>query len=125
MFSRRHVKACDRCGVEVWLARTVNGRWQPIDFPPEGQREDPDGNVSVWQDEHGVLQVRALPPGMEAPYWQRRLMPHAATCGKKAEVPAPRPAGNVVPFPSRAELRRRRGRGGVARHATRRLPAVP
>ncbi|GAA3173003.1 hypothetical protein [Nonomuraea salmonea] len=99
-----------------WRALTINGRWQLIDIPDD-YRDDPAGNVAVWQDRTGTLRVHAITEAQPQMPVEHRLMPHAATCAARRPVlvPAPRhpadddtgdvaewePPGNVIPFVSR------------------------
>jgi len=66
---------CRACGGDILWARTVHGRRQAIDLEP---RED--GNLAVYRDHTGRVNVRVLPPGEEPESYERRAMPHAATC---------------------------------------------
>jgi hypothetical protein len=91
---------CRACGGDILWARTVHGRRQAIDLEP---RED--GDLAVHRDHTGRINARVLPPGEEPESYERRAMPHAATCPGAP----PRPSRDCVASLGAARDRRRRG----------------
>lgn len=98
---------CVDCRRPIRWGVTTNGRRQPVDLG-----EDEDGNVAVYRDGTGTLRIRALgADGTPAPY-ERRAMPHAASCPAKAPArPVVRRDGAV----DLAAARDRRRRAGAHR----------
>lgn len=101
---------CD-CGQRLLWARTVNNR--SVALNPV---QDPDGNQAAYRDGTGTWLTRQLKDGEEPYGYERRLMPHVATCprekerreqAKQAKQPVPE---NVVPHSTfLARLRAKRG----------------
>ena len=99
------------CGQRILWARTVNNR--PIALNPV---PDPEGNQAVYRDGTGTWLTRQLRDGEEPYGYERRLMPHVATCplekerrarAKEARQPVPE---NVVPHSTFLARLRARGR---------------
>ncbi|WP_051779347.1 hypothetical protein [Streptomyces sp. NRRL S-241] len=80
MESEHEVTACDSCGERIRWTVTAAGRRQAVNADP-----NPLGNIAAYRDGVGTLRSRGLTterPDVET--YERRYMPHAATC------PAPR-----------------------------------
>lgn len=94
--------SCGTCGRPLLWARTVNNKPIPLDQAP-----DPEGNQAVYRDGTGGWRTRQLRQGEEPFGYERRYMPHAATCGSPEAVVVPiRPLpANVIPI-SAARSRR-------------------
>jgi hypothetical protein len=73
---------CPDCYQPVkWALTAANGKWLPLDPEP-----DADGNQAAYRDEAGTLRTRQLGKNSEPLGYERRYMPHIASC------PARRPA---------------------------------
>lgn len=66
---------CKRCGQRVNWAITRKGKRMPVDPQP-----DPEGNLAVHRDGKGEFRARVLVDGEEPAGYERRCMPHFATC---------------------------------------------
>lgn len=66
---------CTSCERPIYWAITENAKRQPIDAEP-----DPAGNLAVYRDALGVLRSRVLGDGEQPEPWEKRAMPHHATC---------------------------------------------
>ena len=94
---------CRDCGADIIWAHTVHGKVQAIDLEP---RED--GNLATYRDHLGRVQVRVLRDGEEPRAYERRAMPHAATCPRRQPRTTARPDGTVSLAAARDQRRRRR-----------------
>lgn len=65
-----------------WAVTAANTRRIALDPDP-----DPDGNQAAYPDEAGTLRTRQLRKGEDPLGFERRYMPHIATCRR------PRPKG--------------------------------
>jgi hypothetical protein len=79
----------------VLKALTVNRRWLALDPDP-----DPDGNQAAYRDGTGRWITRQLRKDQEPYRYERRMMPHVATCSAPRPRPAPSPKlpDNVIPI---------------------------
>lgn len=69
---------CELCQSEVLWGRTVkNGKAIPIDPVPSDE-----GNLAMFRDATGRLNVRAVKPDEPLRPLEKRVMPHFATCPK-------------------------------------------
>lgn len=96
---------CPQCRKPVVWAVTEAGKRLALDPGP-----NEDGNQAAYRDgtPAATWHTRQLRKGQEPYRWERRYMPHVATCGKQQRQPAtPKqlPA-NVIPI-TRAKTRRR------------------
>jgi hypothetical protein len=66
----------------IWALTAANGKWISLDPEPH-----PGGNQAAYKDEVGTYRTRQLGKGANPDGFERRYMPHVATCGK------PRPKG--------------------------------
>lgn len=74
----------------------------PIDpgvYPAEDER----ANLAVYKDHTGRINVRVLKAGEEPESYEKRGMPHFATCPKRVAAAKARRGEipNVIPFPKR------------------------
>ena len=91
---------CDDCWQPViWALTAANGKWIALDPEP-----NPEGNQAVYADQARTLRTRQLGKNSEPLGYERRHMPHVATCPKRRQAP-PVPS-NVIPI-TRAVPRRR------------------
>jgi hypothetical protein len=92
---------CAACRSPLLWALTVNGKLLPLDPDP-----DPDGNQAAYRDGTGGWRTRQLKAGEEPFGYERRFMPHMATCKPQgaAVVPLKLPQ-NVVPISAARSLR--------------------
>lgn len=97
----RHT-SCRRCLAAIVWAVTDAGKRMPLDVRIDHTGL---GNVAVRQDATGRLNARVLADGQEPYGYERRAMPHFATCS-----PEPTPADLPAGVSSMREARRRRGR---------------
>ena len=67
--------ACESCGAQLLFARTRGGKNMPLNRAP-----DDTGNVAAYQDEHGVWHARVLGRNTQPLAYERRYLPHVATC---------------------------------------------
>ncbi len=86
-----HPAACDKCRAPVRWALTPLGKRIPLNPHP-----DPDGNVAAYRDGTGRWVARVLHKDEQPLGWERRYMPHFATCTARAKQQAR--AANVIPF---------------------------
>jgi hypothetical protein len=91
-----HPASCDKCRAPVLWALTAMGKRMPLNPQP-----DPDGNAAAYRDGTGRWRARVLHKDEHPLGYERRYMPHFATCPARARQQAG-PA-KVLPF-------RRRGR---------------
>lgn len=92
--------SCPSCRADIIWAITAARKRQPLNREP-----DPAGNTAAYRDGTGTWLARALKADEEPFGWERRYMPHAATCTSPpqrgrppvAAVPAVLPP-NVIPF---------------------------
>lgn len=102
-------RSCLRCGARVrWAVTAANNQPMPLNWD-----QDPAGNQAAYYDGTATLRTRQLKDGQEPYGYERRYMPHAATCVKPGEQPPPRPPvpvlpSNVTPITAAPSLRRRR-----------------
>lgn len=94
---------CSACGKPVTWAFTVNGKRLALDPDP-----DENGNQAAYRDHRPAWLTRQLRDNEEPYGYERRHMPHVATCGGPQQrrtplAPAALPA-NVIPI-SRAKRR--------------------
>lgn len=73
------MSVCRGCGAPIAWARTASDRTMPLDAQP-----DPDGNVEVSVDEHGVWHVVAVHPAPDL-FGGERYLPHFVRCPKAEE----------------------------------------
>lgn len=66
---------CSSCKADIMWARTSHGKRMPIDPEPR-----PEGNLAVYRDHMGQIRARTLGEGQEPETYERRAMPHFATC---------------------------------------------
>lgn len=66
---------CDGCHARIAWARTPLNKSMPIDPTP-----NPDGNVAAYRDGTGRWRARVLRAGEQPAGYERRYMPHFATC---------------------------------------------
>lgn len=94
---------CPSCRKAVTWATTENAKRLAVNPEP-----DPEGNQAVYRDGTGRWLTRQLGKDAAPFGWERRYMPHVATCTGdrqrgEPQAPAPLPA-NVIPI-SRARRR--------------------
>lgn len=98
---------CRQCLRGIVWARTVRGRPLALDPSPDAR-----GNQAAYRDAAGTWRTRQLKQGEEPAAYERRMMPHPATCtGHREQLPSsqlpPRQLpDNVIPI-TRAARRRR------------------
>lgn len=83
------LSTCRACGKPVTFALVANKAGTPPKRMPLNVRPDPDGNVAAYKDATGTLIGRVVGKGGEHLGYERLMMPHFATCEKRA---APSPA---------------------------------
>lgn len=88
---------CGSCLKRVIWAFTQNGKLLALDPQP-----DPEGNQAAYRDHRPAWLTRQLKAGEEPFGWERRYMPHVATCAgpqqrRAPKAPAELPA-NVIPI---------------------------
>lgn len=66
---------CRACPAEVLWVRMPSGRVMPVDPVP-----DDEGNVAAMRDGHGVWLGHVLKADERARPYEKRFMPHFATC---------------------------------------------
>ena len=93
---------CRDCGADIIWAHTVRGKVQAIDLEP-----NPDGRLATYRDHLSRVQVRVLREGEEPKPYERRAMPHAATCPRRQPRTTARPDGTVSLAAVRDQRRRR------------------
>ena len=95
---------CDLCRQPVvWAVTAANSRHIALDPDP-----DPDGNQAAYRDHTQTMRTRQLRAGEDPLAFERRYMPHVATCGAQRPAQAARLRANVIPFPrGRAPVRGR------------------
>ncbi|WP_433235417.1 J domain-containing protein [Streptosporangium sp. CA-135522] len=95
MFSKADLKPCGGgrghapgCGKPVRWTKTEAGSLLGVNPDP-----DPKGNTAVWRDVAGVLRSRRVTTEWPLLPYERRMMPHVATCKppQKKTPPPPRP----------------------------------
>lgn len=106
---------CQACGGRLLWALTVNAKLMPLNPGP-----DPGGNQAAYRDGTGGWRTRQLKAGEEPLRYEKRYMPHVATCLKPeaAVTPLrrvlppnairsapPGPAGTVATAASRRPMR--------------------
>lgn len=94
---------CTACHKAVIWAFTVNRKRIALDPEPDAK-----GNQAAYRDHRPAWLTRQLGGDQEPFGWERRYMPHVATCTgpqqrREPRSPAPLPA-NVIPI-SRARRR--------------------
>jgi hypothetical protein len=73
---RRYARPCrSGCGQLVAWAVTAASKRQPLNPVP-----DPAGNTAAYVDGRGTIRARGLKAGEVPDGWERRYVPHAATC---------------------------------------------
>jgi hypothetical protein len=95
--------ACLGCRQPVMWAVTANSKRLALNPTP-----DPAGNQAAYKDGAGILRTRQLKDGQDPLAYERRYMPHVATCGKTPVRGTPAPKvlpPNVIPI-SRAPSKR-------------------
>lgn len=80
-------KACRR---PIRWGITEAGKHQAVDLGV-----DPDGNLAVYRDGTGTLKIRVLKAGQEPEPYERRAMPHAATCAGRETRPVTQRDGTL------------------------------
>ncbi|GAA4946234.1 hypothetical protein HD597_006783 [Nonomuraea thailandensis] len=83
------------CGKKVRWTRAASGAQLAVDPAPH-----PDGNTAVWRDVHRVLRSRRITEDEPIAPWEKRMMPHAATCAGRPRAqtpPPPRPPRRHAP----------------------------
>lgn len=101
-------RTCGTCGKPViWALTAANRKWLALDPAPS-----PDGNQAAYRDGTGGWVTRQLKDD-EQPYgYERRLMPHLATCKAKQSPATPPPLPpNVIPINSKRKNRRNSATG--------------
>lgn len=97
------MSVCRQCERDIIFAVTAGGKRMPLDPAPS-----PDGNVAVYRDHLGRLNARVLVRGVEPEPYEKRAMPHFASCpGRAPERPVSRPDGVAVLAVARDRRRRR------------------
>lgn len=90
---------CAACRQPVIWALTERNKRMPLDPEP-----DPAGNQAAYRDGTGRWLARQLGEGSEPFAYERRLMPHVATCTGPQQRRAPQApavlAPNVIPITS-------------------------
>ena len=95
---------CRRCRKPILWARTeATSSWLPLDPEP-----DESGNQAVFQDTHGAWQTRQLSADDKPYSFEKRHMPHVATCRPEAAVVPIKPPPNVIPISAARSIRRKR-----------------
>jgi hypothetical protein len=99
-------RTCDDCHAPIRWARTVNDKWIALDPDP-----DPAGNQAAYRDATDTFRTRQLRKDAEPQAYERRYMPHVATCTKRKAPQPPRLAPvatppNVIPIGRARGLRR-------------------
>jgi hypothetical protein len=86
---------CWQCGQRVaWAVTAANSRRIMLNPDP-----DPEGNQAAYRDHTETLRTRQVGEGDELQAYERRYMPHVATCEKrKREQAAARLPDNVIPI---------------------------
>jgi len=105
---------CSACRQPVVWAFTAKGKRLALNPDP-----DPAGNQAAYRDHRPTWLTRQLKDGEEPFTWERRHMPHVATCTglqrrtapRAPQVPAVLPP-NVIPITSARKGRHRRTREG-------------
>lgn len=100
-------RTCRACGSPLLWALTVNAKLMPLDPSP-----GPEGNQAAYRDGTGGWRTRQLRQGEEPLRWEKRYMPHVATC-LKPQAAALAPLRRVLPpnfIPITAARSRRAGR---------------
>lgn len=96
--------ACRRCSALIVWARTEAGKAMPVD-PDEYDGADERANLAVMLAGSGALTCRVITADRPLMGYERRAMPHWATCSDvaaqadahRAEADLP---PNVLPFPT-------------------------
>lgn len=105
---RRDLRGLVRCpwGCGQIVRRTVNSNGKRIYVDPDPH---PDGNQAAWLDAQQTWRSRQLRKNEQPAGYERRFMPHIATCPatQQTQLPIPLPAG-VIDLAARRERRRRR-----------------
>jgi hypothetical protein len=99
-----NVPFCELCLARIVWAVTANGKHIPLD-----PGVNPDGNQAAYRDHTETMRTRQLRKDEEPLGFERRYMPHFATCLKRKPAPPSAPVqlpANVIPI-SRAAARRR------------------
>jgi hypothetical protein len=113
------VDFCRACGASIEWGWTENGKRMPLDTAHYG-RDDETANVAVRNDHTGRLWARVLREDRPLVGFERRRMPHFATCRARRPSSPPTPAAapaRLQPLPPRiddelaARRRRRQMRG--------------
>jgi hypothetical protein len=88
---------CRKCRKPITFAVVANKTGQPPRRMPLDPTPNPDGNVAVYKTETGTLTGRVVGKGGDHLGYERLMMPHFATCEKRADTNAteftPRPEG--------------------------------
>ncbi len=93
---------CRECEETILFGRTRAGKLMPLN-PEIRSRDDALANLAVYKDHTGRLNVRVLKDGEQPEPYERRGMPHFATCVKRrTDAAALRgEIANVIPLPKR------------------------
>lgn len=67
------------CGAEIVFARTAMGKSMPLDIARYAD-DDELANVALFRDAGGNMVARVLRKGEQPEPYERRAMPHFATC---------------------------------------------
>lgn len=87
-----HPAGCGEChGPVIWATTPLNKRI-PLNPGP-----DPEGNAAAYRDGTGRWRARILRQDEQPRGYERRYMPHFATCPARAKKQQPEPA-KVIPF---------------------------
>jgi hypothetical protein len=116
---------CESCQAPIMFGWTRGRKRMPLDAAP-----DPAGNVAAYRDGRQALVARVLKKGEEPLGYERRYMPHFATCtspeahrkrqaaagqaqwraavadqhkaqrNRRGRRPAPEPTGYIIPPPA-------------------------
>lgn len=113
---------CPSCRTEVIWAFTEAGKRMPLD-PAEYARDDERANAAVYTDHLRRVRVRVISADRPLEGYERRGMPHFATCptelakrASRAAHPSSRQRPPAPPPPADDELSiRRRRRTGTGR----------
>lgn len=86
---------CGKCARPVLWAKTRNNATIPLDPEPNDA-----GNQAGARDVHGTMRVHVITDEDRQEGWERRYMPHMATCGANPPKPDIRPSRAVHKAPT-------------------------